>query len=214
MKSKAVTAFCKICFSPINDHNFSTLFTPDSHICDKCYRTLNINFEKEVQDDLTTYYLSHYTETIKSLIYHFKGLGDIELSSVFFERTAKVLHHYFRSYVLIPVPSSKEGNEKRGFNHVVEMFKPLNLPIIHCLKKIKDIKQADLSKEERMKVKNNLMVVNGEQITGKKLLIIDDIKTTGSSLLASKELLLPFSPKKVLSLVFTRTMKKSPLSDN
>ena len=94
------------------------------------------------------------------------------------------------------------------------MFKPLNLPIIHCLKKIKDIKQADLSKEERMKVKNNLMVVKGEQITGKKLLIIDDIKTTGSSLLASKELLLPFSPKKVLSLVFTRTMKKSPLSDN
>lgn len=167
-----------------------------------------------MQDDLTTYYLSHYTETIKSLIYQFKGLGDIELSSVFFERTAKVLHHYFRSYVLIPVPSSKEGDEKRGFNHVVEMFKSLNLPIIHCLKKIKDIKQADLSKEERMKVKNNLMVVNGEQITGKKLLIIDDIKTTGSSLLASKELLLSFSPKKVLSLVFTRTMKKSPLSDN
>ena len=58
-----------------------------------------------------------YNETIKKLIYQFKGCYDYELKDVFLFRYVTYLKWKFNDYILVPAPSSKVDDEKRGFNH-------------------------------------------------------------------------------------------------
>jgi ComF family protein len=131
------------------------------------------------------------------LIFQFKGCFDIDLSIVFLERHLWELKLKYFDYIIIPVPSTKDSDEVRGFNHVVEIFKHLKLKVYSLVEKTENFKQSDLSKEEREKVKSKFKINNGNSVKGKKILIVDDIVTTGSSIKAVYELISEFHPKKI-----------------
>lgn len=94
-------------------------------------------------------------------------------------------------FVLIPVPVHKRKLKFRGFNPAKEIAKHLSnylkIPLLDkVLIKIKETPaQTDLKKEERLK---NLKGVfsclkpNLKQIINKKILLVDDVFTTGSTM--------------------------------
>ena len=91
--------------------------------------------------------------------------------------------------IIIPVPIHKQREKQRGYNQSYLIAKELqkNIKEItinnNAIVKIKNIKpQSELSKLQREKnVKDAYKVKNIEKIIGKKILILDDIFTTGST---------------------------------
>ena len=145
-----------------------------------------------------------YDDNIKSILYQFKGCYDIELAPVFLNRFKQELHLMYRRYTLVAAPSYELDNQKREFRHIEEMFKIINLPIIYAIEKITPFKQAEHTKKERGQIIKHLKLVNPKEITGRKVLIVDDVLTTGSTIRAMIELVKTARPKCIKVLVMTK----------
>lgn len=102
----------------------------------------------------------------------------------------------FKSYdTIIPVPISPIRKKERGYNQSLLIAKELvkqihqkysnsNIQLdLKYLYKFKNIvPQSTLNKQDRLEnVKDVYQLKNGEQLKNKKILLIDDIYTTGST---------------------------------
>lgn len=150
------------------------------------------------------YHIYDYDEEVQGKLYQLKGCFDIELAGIFLDYLRLYLSIKYFGYVIVPAPSSKEADEERGFNHVVEMFKSLKLKMLTCVHKTTNIKQSDLNAEERKNIKNHL-TIDDVDLSNKKILIVDDVYTTGSTVKAMIELIKSKNPKKIKVLVMSKT---------
>ena len=161
--------------------------------------------------DIEGLYLYNYDEEVKEKLYQFKGCFDFELSEIFVNYVKIWLKLKYFSYFIVPAPSSEEANFERKFNHVEEMFRCLNLPMIKCIHKTENVKQSDLTVDERKEIKKKLKI-DDISLVGKNILIVDDVYTTGSTVKAMIDLVQTKHPKKVKVLVVSKT--KDILSDS
>lgn len=88
--------------------------------------------------------------------------------------------------VIVPVPLSKKRLAERGFNQAEIIANilgdKLNLPVVKALKRVIHTKQqAKLKREERLKNVRGAFG-NGQDILGEKVLLVDDVFTTGSTM--------------------------------
>ena len=180
----------------------------DYRICMNCYREIVPSFIKFKVGNHKALAIYEYDERIKKLLYQFKGCFDIEIFDVFLSRYARELRVMYHDYLMVPIPSYKEDDEIREFNHVEEMFKILKLKVEKVLDKTEKIKQANLSFNQRKEIKNFLRVTNGEVLTNKKVLIVDDVYTTGATISAAISLIEQYHPKKIRILVMSKTSFK------
>ena len=128
------------------------------------------------------------------------------LKDVFLFRYVTYLKWKFSDYILVPAPSSKVDDEKRGFNHVIEIYKCLGLEMVDVIKKTSKEKQSDKTSKDRLKVNKNIESYNIEQVKDKKVLIVDDIYTTGATMFRSIELVKKGKPKVIKVLVLAKTI--------
>lgn len=174
-------------------------------LCDKCNKRLFPIFQRFKIGKINCLSIYRYNDDLKALIYRFKGCYDYELKDIFVDRFKRELAFCYKGYTVIPVPSSKEDDLKRGFNHVEEIFKPLSLKMDKCIYKSQKIKQSDLKSSERSKVSNYLEIKEENDIKNSNILLVDDICTTGSTLSACINLILTYKPRKLKVLVICKT---------
>jgi ComF family protein len=112
---------------------------------------------------------------------------------------------------LIPVPLDRKRLKWRGFNQAEEIGKELSkffkIPLAsNVLFKIKGtFPQVELSEEARKEnIKGAFLVKNGEAIREKKILLVDDICTTGSTMTECARLLRATGAKEVIGIVIAR----------
>ena len=177
-------------------------------ICPRCYAEMNPVFSRWKSGGIRFTAVYPYDERIRSLIFQFKGCHDIELGPVFLDIPLPLLKIRFHGYVVVPAPSNKEDDEARGFNHVVEMFSPLGLPILRAISKKGKRKQSDCTAEERTHIGDFLELDPKADLRGKKVLFVDDVFTTGSTARACLALIRKAGAKKVEGLVIAKTPKK------
>lgn len=170
-----------------------------SYLCRDCLATFEISgfhqkHKTQYLSDL--YYPSNYqNHFIKKLIQNFKYEPFIKelaqpLSSLIIEHFQLMENQpNFKDFILVPIPLDKKRLKWRGFNQAEEIAKELSkffkIPLFNnILIKIKGtLPQVDLSeKERRENVKNNFLVKNKNLIQNKKILLIDDVYTTGSTM--------------------------------
>ena len=173
-----------------------------------CYREIVPSFTKFKVGNYKALAIYEYDERIKKLLYQFKGCFDIEIFDVFLSRFARELRLMYFDYIMVPIPSYKEDDEIREFNHVEEMFKVLKLKTERVLEKTEKIKQANLSFKQRKEIKNFLRITNGDVIRNKKILLVDDVYTTGSTMSAAISLIEQYHPKRIEILVMSKTSFK------
>lgn len=175
-------------------------------ICSKCKDKLNPVFIKYKEDNISCLSVYNYDENIQGLLYQLKGCFDVELADVFLYDFARILSIYYSGYYIVPIPSYHKHNEKREFNHVKEIFKCLNLKFIDCLIKTSPHKQSDCSYEERTQIQNVLQITHNDLIKGKKILIVDDVYTTGNTIRTAIKLIKNEKPKTIKVLVLSKTI--------
>ena len=125
------------------------------------------------------------------------------------------LAHYFDDIdVLLPVPLSRKRLRQRGYNQsemlAIGVSDITPLPIVtNALRRKHFVKsQTRLSRHERQEnVEDMFELRDGSRLQGKHVLLIDDICTTGATLIACIDALknIPGIRLSVLTLGFTKT---------
>lgn len=133
----------------------------------------------------------YYSKSIKKALYNFKFNSKAEISQYFAEEMIKALYDNYMSLKfdgICFVPFSEKDKKIRKYNQSELLAKAisdkLNIPIFYELEKLYETpKQHTLKAIERSgNVFGVFKVKNPEIITGKSILLIDDIKTTGATL--------------------------------
>lgn len=106
---------------------------------------------------------------------------------------------------MIPAPSYKDNDDERGFNHVVEIFKTLRVKMLCCIHKNKPVKQADLTTKEREKI-GDILSIDDIDLSHKKVLLVDDVFTTGSTIKSMIKLCREKGAKKIKVLLMSKTI--------
>ncbi len=178
--------FCKRCGVSITEENGLGL-------CSNC-------FGKSY--GFTRGYAAFSYETMKETIEHFKfqcypkdSAGLAELMAEFMRLT---FEEDFMSYdYLVPVPIHSEKMKTRGFNQAALLAEDLcrltgQKSESKILLRIKNTKpQSQLSEEERRdNLEDAFALGEGAEVTDKRILLIDDIFTTGSTINECAKLLL------------------------
>ncbi len=118
--------------------------------------------------------------------------------------------------LVVPVPLHKKRFAFRGFNQAEILSRVIcrerSRPFptgwaINCsgLKRIKHTTpQSELDREERLKNLKEVFVWSGEKLFGKKILLVDDITTTGSTLEECAKVLKSAGAESVWGIVLAR----------
>lgn len=149
-----------------------------------------------------------YNDDLRRTIYLLKGCYDYELKDILLSPFRLELKLRYFGYTIIPIPSTKENDKKRGFNHVEAIFSSLNLNMIKCLYKTKNINQHQLNYKERIKGNNKFGIDENIDLRNKKILLVDDIMTTGETLKSCLKLIKSKQPKNIKILILAKRFKE------
>jgi len=190
-------------------------------LCEDCLAILDIlNFHKKysIENIEDVYFALYYQgNLIKKIIYKFKYPPFIkEISQIL----AKILIIHFQlidkkddfsDYILVPVPLEKTRLKWRGFNQAEQIAKDLGeflkIPLLRdCLLKTKKtFAQTELSeKERRENLKGAFFVKKPEKIQKRKILLVDDIFTTGTTLKECARVLKKAGAKEIKAVVLAK----------
>ena len=143
-----------------------------------------------------------YNEAMKDYFSQYKFQGDYALYSVFTEILQKELKGY-SDYTLVPIPVSAKKYQTRGFNQVTALLEGTKLPFKEVLEKHDTIAQSSKTREERLQSQQCFKVKDNVQVPT-KVLLIDDIYTTGSTLQLAKEILVEAGVKEIVTFSLAR----------
>lgn len=147
-------------------------------------------------------YLKDLAKTLTSLIInHFELLAFSQND----------LKEKFSEFKIVAVPQDKKSFKKRGYNQAEEIAKELSkfleIPLIKdCLIKIKKtLPQAKLKESERKEnIKGAFFCQKIDLIKKKKILIVDDVFTTGATLEECAKVLKEAGAKEVWAITVAR----------
>lgn len=197
----------------------------ENWICENCYNSLErLKIKESKKQNLI--YIFRYKGIIRNLIIKYKFNNNAYLSNLFAEVILKDEYYLkiFNNYdYIIPVPMYKEKKKQRGYNQteliLKKIFENENLKEkenekfkfkvkldLDILEKIKNTKmQSSLSKTLRKEnIKNAFLVNNKEKIRNKKIIIFDDIYTTGETTKEISRILKECGVKEILIFVIAK----------
>ena len=208
MRLLKVDKFCKICFKKIDDYSLYNFVKKNNLLCEDCFSKLDAKFMTFRIGNVKGLAIYEYTDFIKELIYKFKGCYDYELKDIFLFRYLTFLKMKYYGYYIVFVPSYYIDDQRRGFNHVKAIFESLKLKELDILKKNKRHKQSEQTFKTRKAINKVIEIDENCSLKDKKLLLVDDIITTGSTLQCAIDLLKQKGGKKIEVLVIAKTKNK------
>ncbi|MCH5300804.1 MAG: ComF family protein [Ruminococcus sp.] len=181
--------------------------------CDECNSKINgVKPITTVLDNTFCVSAFPYCSVYRDAILNFKFKGRIQNADTLSLYMLKATREYYNDDkfdYITSVPLSKNQRNKRGFNQseilARKIAEYLNVPYKECLEKIKDNEpQHSLNSDLRkLNVKGVYKSAN-EQITNLKILLVDDIVTTGCTLEECSRVLKK-SKNNVLCCAFCKT---------
>ena len=155
---------------------------------------------------------------IKNLIWHLKynSVKDISdtLAMIMADHlVGSDLVDYFHEALVVPVPAHRQRQRFRGFNQAAEIGKRLarNLNLEYApvlIKTEKTDRQVDLEKGQRLENVKGVFAADPEfdakKLSGRSVLLIDDVATTGATLNECAQVLRPHNPSEIWGLVVAR----------
>lgn len=86
------------------------------------------------------------------------------------------------------------------------IYSVLGLKIVKLFTKTEHHKQTDCTRKERSEIYKYMKVNNVIDIRGKKILLVDDVFTTGSTMKSMIRLLKQFRPSKIRIMVLSKVI--------
>lgn len=163
-------------------------------------------------------YYTEESELLKQLIHPFKYQHQGDLFRIFVPYMVKVLtlhemnpHHL----VLVPVPLHPKRQRERGYNQAALLAKwvgsCVGASVLPCLQRTKETQsQAKITeKSDRLENLKDAFSLSGSFPKDGHFLLVDDIVTSGSTLLACAQILREAGAEKISALVLADREKKT-----
>jgi len=160
-----------------------------------------------------------YEGSLQESIHRWKYEGKTYLTPFFADWMAEGLNRYWEPNsfdLLIPVPLHRQRLRERGFNQALLLVKEISFrtgtPYRKTIlqKKKPTIPQVTLSGPEREKgLRGAFHVIGGEELTGKSVLLVDDVYTTGATVNECSKMLRRGGAKRVDVLTLAHAIKTS-----
>lgn len=166
-----------------------------------------------------------YNKTVKKLIYNFKYkpflsslnkfLGDLLFEALSQNEDFHKVFERSKEWVFVPIPLHSSKFRKRGYNHAEILAKDLgkkfHIKVQNLLKRVKETKsQYGLKLKDRRKnihgafELNSSFIINHSSFKNTGVFLVDDIVTTGSTLLEAANILKRNGVKRVYGLTLAR----------
>ncbi len=161
--------------------------------CDKCKKKLSkITYKKPAKGGFpcisSSPYTEHFAEAVKRFKFKNRKQYAYSLATIMAESIVKEYPYETFDYITY-VPMHKIKQRERGYNHSKVLAKKLSsilqIPLTSTLVKIRNNQpQHNIKKatEREKNVKGAFKVADKEFVKNKKVLLIDDIITTGNTL--------------------------------
>ena len=169
----------------------------DDNLCFKCRKPLKtkVLYTQFLNRRLISFYT--YNNEVSQILIRYKDLLDKPLGPVFLKEYMWIINILYKDYKLVLIPSSKTLEARRGFNHLKGILTNCKLEIIDCFEKTNKVQRFSYNRSQvSFKFK-----INVEKFD--KLIIFDDVITSGSSMLEAIRLLDPISNEIILMSITT-----------
>jgi ComF family protein len=112
--------------------------------------------------------------------------------------------------VVIPVPLHRSRRRARGFNQAAEIARHLGLPVRHALRRVRATpSQADLPAARRhANVRDAFAVRWRAGVRGRRVVLVDDVSTTGATLDACARVLMEAGAAEVRAVTAARVVSR------
>ena len=140
---------------------------------------------------------------MKEMIAKYKYRGDYALAEVFSFYLKDLLQKLDYDLVTV-IPLSEERLKERGFNQAQALLDVANIECTQLLTRIHTEKQSKKSRQERISLPQVFQVMDASIIQGKRIIIVDDIYTTGSTLRHAAKALKLAGASKIQSVTIAR----------
>ncbi len=169
-----------------------------ANVCPKCHRTIaegqkrcldckNLPFE-------ATFVYGWREGMLPELVKEYKYQAVRDMAEVLAGLYAEMIHEGFnegREVVIVPLPTIGKHVRERGFDHMLSVAKKLarkrGFLCQPVLKRVNKSVQVGASEKMRLKQAAEAYAVDGDLDAEKMYLLIDDVWTTGASMLAASK---------------------------
>lgn len=203
-------SFCPDCFSKVSlvRSSYCSIcgrFPVQSGICDKC------------RDSLPFYSSSRswavYAEPLRQALHTLKYRNNLGLGQIFAEKLALIIRqNQWQPDIIVPIPLCKSHLKERGYNQAEQLTFPLSLILkipqeTKAVKRIKETaSQVKLDRTERFKNLEDAFLGNPAKLKSKKVLLVDDIVTTGATLNSCSKAILAAGGSSVYCITVAQTL--------
>ena len=179
-------------------------------ICDRCRKNIKI-IKDCYQEEIISY--GYYGGILKDLILKFKYKGNFTAGDLL----AELLEEYicnnidYKEYILAYIPLSKKAQKARGFSQCEYLAKKisrdLSIDILEILIKDKETKeQKTLRKDGRAEnIKGAFNIKKGIDLKSKRIILIDDVTTTGATIKEGRKMLEKCGIKEIKLLTLAKS---------
>jgi len=204
--------YCPFCYPP--------KIVPDGKTCSTCRKSkylTGLYFSTSYQNPLVKkmiwlykyHFIKELSQPLTSLIItHFQILSK---KPEFYDEKKK------REFILIPIPLSKKQLKARGFNQTEEIARRISQLLkisllTNVFVKVKETQpQTKLKgKERKNNIKGAFFVKNSNLIKERKVLLVDDVFTTGATMEEAAKILKKAGAKEVWGITIAREEIQKP----
>lgn len=126
--------------------------------------------------------LYQYNRAMKQYMHDYKFQGDYRLRRVFVEEMSSLVTRR-KPDLIMPIPVHERTWQTRGFNQVtglLEMEVQTGLLVTQEVKK--SAPQSSKTREQRLQTKQPFKLLQPSVVSGKRIVLVDDVYTTGRTL--------------------------------
>lgn len=157
---------------------------------------------------------AEFNGPLRDALHHLKYRSDIALGDTLSRPLIRLLKEYnWDIEIVIPIPIGKQHHKERGYNQAALIAYPIALALginysDKLIKRIKETKsQVNLSSTERFKNLYSAFQGNSAKLNGKKVLLVDDVTTTGATMISCAKALVESGCERIYCLTVAKTPK-------
>lgn len=205
---------CRLCGDPLPSWRVATL---ERRTCPRCRRTRG-HIDRSGA-------AGHYEGALRSIIHALKYEGRRSIAP----DLASLMRSHCRDLLLdadaiVPVPLHPRRLWTRGFNQAEEIARHLERPVMSCLRRERNTRpQTELPASRRHRNVRDAFGLNdnrgawwrwmsgdAQSIAGKRLVLVDDVSTTGATLQECARLLKLAGAREVRAVTAARVVRARP----
>lgn len=170
----------------------------DDTLCHDCRR-----WQQQGQQLLAHCALYQYNAAMRQYMKAYKFNGDYLLRTVFNHELIQKVHTMAMD-VVVPVPVSDETLLRRGFNQTLGLFEGIPYQALLQVTQQQKLHQSQRNRVARLKRAQPFAIAVAKDLANQRVLLVDDVYTTGSTLYHAATLLYQLGAKEVKSLSLAR----------